>query len=62
MPPQVTDENVLLELNAGEFADLALASIERVHASGKTPVLVGGSNFYLDNILYKFDESVIPQC
>ncbi len=39
-------------ISAGQFAKLALKVVSEIHARGRTPLLVGGSGFYLDPIIY----------
>lgn len=38
-----------------EIQDLALKSIEKIFNEYKTPLLVGGSNYFMDSIIYKRD-------
>ncbi|HNT27678.1 MAG TPA: tRNA (adenosine(37)-N6)-dimethylallyltransferase MiaA [bacterium] len=39
------------DINAGRYIELARPVIEEVVARGKTPILVGGTNFYVDAFL-----------
>lgn len=38
--------------NAGDFVADATRLIEDIHARGKTPILAGGTHFYIDALLY----------
>src|SRR5690554_2415998 len=44
-------------LNAADYVRLALKTIERLHHEEKTPLLVGGSGFYLQALLYGMFDS-----
>ena len=37
---------------APEFRDLALAAISDIHARGKCAVIVGGTNYYIESVLF----------
>ena len=42
--------------SAGEFAAAADKTIEQIHRMGKNVIIVGGSGFYVDSLLFGFDE------
>ena len=46
-----------------EYQQLALKSINLIHKKGKTPILVGGTGFYINAVLYKqsFNENESPK-
>ncbi|WPK23242.1 hypothetical protein PUMCH_000472 [Australozyma saopauloensis] len=35
------------------YSDEANAAIERIHAENKTPIIIGGTHYYLQNLLFK---------
>ena len=39
-------------ITAPEFRDLALAAIADIHARGKCAVIVGGTNYYIESVLF----------
>ena len=39
-------------MNVAEFKSLAKAAIDDIHSRGKTPILVGGTGFYIQAVLY----------
>lgn len=43
--------------NAGDFVKDAAALIEDMHARSKTPILAGGTHFYIDALLYGLPET-----
>jgi tRNA dimethylallyltransferase len=40
-------------LSSGEYARLAKIKIKEILERNKTPIIIGGSNFYLRSLLYK---------
>lgn len=40
--------------NAALYQDLALRAIAYIEARGKLPILVGGTNLYIDSVLYNY--------
>lgn len=40
------------EISAGIYIESALPIIEKIEKSGKTPIVVGGTNFYVDALLH----------
>lgn len=40
--------------NAAIYKDLALSAIADIEARGKLPILVGGTNLYIDSVLYNY--------
>ncbi len=51
------------EFNVADFKRLAEASISDIQASGKLPIMVGGSGLYIDSVLfdYKFAAKDAPR-
>jgi tRNA dimethylallyltransferase len=41
------------QFSVAEFTKMALEEIEKIHRNNKIPVLVGGSGYYLDALLYE---------
>ncbi|HPA57204.1 MAG TPA: tRNA (adenosine(37)-N6)-dimethylallyltransferase MiaA [bacterium] len=39
------------EISAGIYADLALDAINDINSRGKVPIIVGGTNFYVDTLI-----------
>lgn len=43
------------KFNAFDFVNLAKEAIDRISASNKLPVIVGGTGLYIDSLIYGFD-------
>ena len=40
---------------------MALKSIAEVHQKGKVPIVCGGTNYYIEALLFNNDEAIIKQ-
>lgn len=40
------------DFNVNKYRTLALAAISDIHSRGKIPVVVGGTNYYIESLLY----------
>lgn len=49
------------EFSVAEYQVLAKRYIEQIFASGKTPVVSGGTGLYINSLLYDMDFSVMPK-
>lgn len=51
------------DFNVALFQKLALNAIDEIYAKGKIPIIVGGTGFYIQSVLYEidFNESMGPQ-
>ena len=45
------------EFNIYRFKEMALKAIEEIYAEGKIPIIVGGTGFYIQGLLYDIDFS-----
>ena len=45
------------EFNIYRFTEMALKAIEEIYAEGKIPIIVGGTGFYIQGLLYDIDFS-----
>jgi tRNA dimethylallyltransferase len=52
----VLDQGVR-DFNVTKYRELALATIKDVHARGKTPVVCGGTNYYIESLLFESAEA-----
>lgn len=43
------------EFNVYRFKEMALSAIEKIYAKGKIPIIVGGTGFYIQSVLYDID-------
>ena len=43
------------EFNVYRFKEMALPAIEKIYAKGKIPIIVGGTGFYIQSVLYDID-------
>ncbi len=43
-----------------DFANLALQTIEKIYERGNTPIICGGTGFYIDALLYNYNLPTIP--
>ena len=39
--------------NVNKYREMAVEAIERVLGEGKLPIIVGGTNYYIESILFK---------
>ena len=44
-----------LDFNVNKYTQLAADVINQIHARGKLPIVVGGTNYYVESLLFKRD-------
>ena len=49
----IVDMNKVADFNVQKYAQLALACIEDIHSRGKVPVITGGTNYYIEALLFE---------
>jgi tRNA dimethylallyltransferase len=42
------------QINAAQFKEICLSTIENIKSRGKIPILVGGSGLYIDSIIFNY--------
>ena len=40
------------DFNVNKYLSLALEAIDEIHAKGKLPIVVGGTNYYIEGLLF----------
>ena len=48
----IVDMEEVADFNVQKYNALALKVIEDIHNRGKTPVIVGGTNYYIESLLF----------
>ena len=41
------------DFNVNKYLSLALPVIQDIHSRGKTPIVVGGTNYYIEGLLFE---------
>ena len=48
----------IVDFNVQKYQELALKSIEEIHARGKIPIIAGGTNYYIEALLFEQSQKV----
>ena len=49
------------EFSVVDFTNMALEQIEDIFSRGKTPIICGGTGFYVDNLIYDYKLPSVPK-
>lgn len=49
----IVDMRKVADFNVQKYNQLALACIEDIHKRGKVPVITGGTNYYIESLLFE---------
>lgn len=41
------------DFNVNKYREMALKAIEDIHGRGKVPIVVGGTNYYIESLVYE---------